>query len=45
METGVGVLAVWVSAADTVKLRVTNASGSTLTGSTANWNYVWYDLT
>ncbi len=45
METGVGILAVWVSAANTVKLRITNASGSTLTGSTANWNYVWYDLT
>ena len=39
METGVGVLAAWVSAANTVKIRVTNASGSTLTGSTANWQY------
>lgn len=45
METGVAVAAVWVSAADTVKLRVSNLNGSSLTGSTASWNYVWFDLT
>ena len=39
METGVGIAAVWVSAANTVKVRVSNFSGSTLTGSTANWQY------
>ncbi len=45
METGVGVAAVWVSANDTVKLRVSNFKATGLTGSTANWNYVWFDLT
>jgi hypothetical protein len=40
METGVGVLASWVSATNTVKIRVTNASGSQLTGSTSNWSYL-----
>ena len=45
METGLAVIGAWVSAANTVKLRVSNVKGSGLTGSTANWNYVWYDLT
>lgn len=39
METGVSVGAVWVSAADTVKIRMSNLYGSTLTGSTAAWSY------
>jgi hypothetical protein len=39
METGVAVLAAWVSANGTVKVRVGNVSGSSLTGSTANWQY------
>jgi hypothetical protein len=39
METGVGILAAWCSVAGTMKIRVTNASGTTLTGSTSNWNY------
>lgn len=30
----------WVSAAATVTIRVTNASGSGLTGSTSNWDYL-----
>jgi hypothetical protein len=30
----------WVSAANTVTIRMTNASGSTLTGSTSNWDYL-----
>lgn len=45
METGVGTFAVWVSAANTVKVRVSNLNGSTLTGSTQNWTYVWFDFT
>lgn len=45
METGVGIVACWVSANDTVKVRISNFHTSTLTGSTANWNYVWFDLT
>jgi hypothetical protein len=40
METGVGLIAAWVSAANTVKIRVSNFSGSSLTGSTANWSYM-----
>jgi hypothetical protein len=40
METGVAVVAAWVSAADTVKIRVSNRNAvSALNGSTANWNY------
>ena len=45
METGVAIVAVWISAANTVKVRVSNVNGSTLTGSTTNWNYLWFDLT
>lgn len=40
METGVGIAGAWVSAADTVKIRVTNLSASTLTGSTTNFSYL-----
>jgi hypothetical protein len=39
METGVGVLGVWCSAAGTIKLRITNASGSGLTGGSATFYY------
>jgi hypothetical protein len=39
METGVAIVGAWVSAANTVKVRITNVNGSTLTGSTANWQY------
>lgn len=46
VETGVGICAVWVSANDTVKVRLTNLNAAAaLSGSTANWNYVWFDLT
>lgn len=40
METGLGIAAIWVSAANTVKIRMSNFSGSTLTGSTSNWSYL-----
>lgn len=39
METGVGIVAAWVSAANTVKVRITNLHTSTLTGSTQSWSY------
>ena len=39
-ETGLSISAAWVSAADTVSIRVSNQSGVGLTGSTENWNYV-----
>jgi hypothetical protein len=45
METGVGTIACWVSATDTVKVRISNFNGSSLTGSTQNWTYLWFDLT
>lgn len=45
METGVGTVATWVSATDTVKLRISNFSGSSLSGSTGAWTYVWFDFT
>lgn len=40
METGVAIIGAWVSAADTVKIRVSNVHTSTLTGSTALWSYL-----
>lgn len=40
MEAGVGILGSWVASADTVTIRVTNASGSSLTGSTTNFSYL-----
>lgn len=39
METGVGIVAAWVSANGTVKVRISNFNGSGLTGSTQNWQY------
>ncbi len=39
MEAGVGIVAAWVSVNGTVKVRVSNFAGTTLTGSTANWQY------
>ena len=45
METGVATVACWVSAANTVKLRISNVHTSSLTGSTNDWTYVWFDLT
>ncbi len=45
METGVGTIATWVSAANQVTLRVSNFAGTTLTGSTQTWTYVWFDFT
>ena len=38
-ETGLSISAVWVSAANTVSIRMSNQSASGLTGSTANWSY------
>lgn len=40
METGVAIVGAWVSATDTVKVRVSNVHTSSLTGSTANWSYL-----
>lgn len=40
METGLGIAAVWVSASNTVSIRMSNFSGSTLTGSSTSWSYV-----
>ena len=39
-ETGLGIIGAWASAADTVKIRVSNFHTSSLTGSTANWSYL-----
>lgn len=39
-ETGLGIMACWVSAADTVILRVSNFHTNALAGSTANWPYL-----
>lgn len=44
-ETGLMISQPWVASANTVTIRMTNASGSSLTGSTANWTYLWFDLT
>lgn len=35
----------WVGGADTATIRMGNVKGSALTGSTANWTYLWFDLT
>jgi len=39
-ETGLSVSAAWVSAADTVTIRISNQNGSGLTGSTESWVYL-----
>ncbi len=40
-ETGLAVLGCWVSAADTVTIRVGNTHTAGLTGSTESWKYMW----
>jgi hypothetical protein len=44
MEAGV-MFNCWVGAANTLSIRITNASGSSLTGSTTSWTYLLHDLT
>lgn len=45
-ETGLAVVLVWVSAANTVKIRVSNMNAVVaLTGGAANWTYIHTDLT
>lgn len=45
-ETGLAVLLVWVSAADTVKIRVSNVNAAAaLVGGAQSWTYLWTDLT
>lgn len=38
-ETGLGVALCWVPASGSITIRMSNFSGSTLTGSTSNWTY------
>ena len=46
METGLAVLAVWVSAADTVSVRLHNANAvAALVGGAQSWTYLWHDIT
>jgi hypothetical protein len=40
METGLSIAGVWVSDDDEVTVRLSNLSGSSLTGSTTNWTYL-----
>lgn len=41
METGVAVIGAWVSAADTVKVRITNVNAANaLAGTTQSWSYL-----
>ena len=41
METGVAIIGAWVSAADTVKIRVSNVNAAAaLSGSTSNFSYL-----
>jgi hypothetical protein len=44
-ETGLAIIGAWVAGANTVTVRVSNVKGSGLTGSTASWPYLWFDLT
>lgn len=45
-ETGLGVALVWVSAANTVKIRCTNLNAvAALVGGAQSWTYLWTDLT
>jgi hypothetical protein len=34
-----------VTAADTIKVRIANVSGGTVDEASANWTYLWFDLT
>lgn len=46
MEAGLAVQAVWVSAANTVKIRLfNNKAAAALTGGAQNWTYLWTDIT
>lgn len=40
MEVGVAIVAAWVSATNSVKIRIANLSAGTLTGSTTNFSYM-----
>lgn len=45
-ETGLSVALVWVSAANTVKIRVSNLNAvAALAGGAQSWTYLWTDLT
>lgn len=46
MEAGLAVQAVWVSAANTVKIRLFNNNAvAALSGGAQNWTYLWTDIT
>lgn len=46
MEAGLAIAAVWISAADTVKVRLfNNNAAAALVGGAQNWTYLWTDLT
>jgi hypothetical protein len=46
MEPGIAILAVWVSEADTVKVRIGNLNPAVpLSGGAQNWTYLHTDLT
>lgn len=46
MEAGLAIVGVWVSATNTVKIRVSNMNAAAaLTGGSQNWTYLWTDLT
>jgi len=40
METGVSISGAWVKANGTITIRISNQSGSGLTGSTETWDYL-----
>lgn len=45
-ETGLSVALVWVSAANTIKVRCSNLNAvAALVGGAQNWTYLWHDLT
>ena len=45
-EAGLSVALVWVSAANTVKIRLSNLNAvAALVGGAASWTYLWHDLT
>lgn len=46
METGLAILSCWVSAADTVSIRLHNANAvAALVGGAQSWTYLWHDIT